>query len=201
MRDREACVLDRLNDFLGASDRVLVMDTCGSAAAVVPRFPAGGAALQISVEGARASWGSTAVTAAGGSYRLCWCTGAALNATSNASAACGRPEAFRVDFGSLLLRGPAPLAQATTCLSGRNCSIEYVEGERLDSADKCPSPPRERAAERIAGATCRVLERPRARVVTWPRLWQSEQSCRNVARAPRNVTHRRTRRAPKQFNS
>ena len=53
------------------------------------------------------------VTAAGGRYRLCWCS---------SSSTCSRAEHFRLDFGTLTLAGPSPLRQLYTCTSGHVCN-------------------------------------------------------------------------------
>ena len=103
------CKLDQLDGLHLPEDRLLVLETCATAA-VVPGWSAAGA--DAAVYGV--------VTAAGGQYRLCWC--------GSNSSACGTPEAFVIDVGSLFLLGPGPLRQDRTCLSGMSCSFGGLSG-------------------------------------------------------------------------
>ena len=111
------CFVDGiLGEGLLETDSVLVLETCGFDE-VVPRFSGSGFFTNISRSGASVSWGGTPNTAAGGSYRLCWCS---------ADFACSVPNDFQVDFGSLVLLGVAPLGQAATCVVGRACPSSWT---------------------------------------------------------------------------
>ena len=113
------CFVDGiLGEGLLETDSVLVLETCGFDE-VVPRFSGSGFFTNISRSGASVSWGGTPNTAAGGSYRLCWCS---------ADFACSVPNDFQVDFGSLVLLGVAPLGQAATCVVGRACPSFWTFG-------------------------------------------------------------------------
>ena len=135
---------------LTASDRLLVMSTCGST--VPTGFPGTGMAMVLDVvanstglSAANSTGLSTAnstglsaanssdfwnvaVTGPGGRYRLCWCSGTSCTASQR----------FVVDFGELMLIGPRPLQQHRTCISGRACfltaSADYdLEGLEVNS--------------------------------------------------------------------
>ena len=96
-------------------DSVLVLETCGIAE-IVPRFAGMGLVTNVTRGGASLSWG-VRNTAAGGTYRLCWCSGFFT---------CRTPQHFRVDFGSLLMLGVAPLEQSATCVAGRSCLLNSL---------------------------------------------------------------------------
>ena len=136
----QRCSLDGLlGTGLSNDDVVLVMDTCGSPS-VVPLFPRAGLSFEVGRDGAYASWGNDVVTSMGGAYRLCWCTQRRLNTSIsngiNASEPdCTLPEAFGVDFGALLLRGPAELAQPLLCIVGQECIMPPVSGTYISASD------------------------------------------------------------------
>ena len=67
------------------------------------------------------------VTAAGGTYSLCWCS---------ASFDCSTQAAFVVDVGSLIMIGPAPLNQHRTCVAGQACHVDSLEGAHLNAQDQ-----------------------------------------------------------------
>ena len=104
-----------------AEDMVLVLDTCGSG-----KPPEG---FPIAIDNTslptrrmtgtkyNIQWDAAAVTSAGGTYRLCWCSYFAQCSTAND---------FRVDMGSLTLAGPSPLRQTLTCVSGQSCILPVV---------------------------------------------------------------------------
>ena len=48
---------------------------------------------------------------------------------------CVQSAAFRVDAGSLVLVGPAPLEQHRTCVSGQTCSLDGLSGYHLSESD------------------------------------------------------------------
>ena len=116
-----------LGSALDSADAFVVQDTCGLAGSVLG-FPAFGTPV-IAGSGAGIDWGADPVTAAGGVYRLCWCSGLAASACSSA-------RDFEVDIGALTLVGIAPLAQSKTCLSGLTCEITSLTGQGLSETDE-----------------------------------------------------------------
>ena len=122
-----------IGQHLSSSDSILVLDTCGTRTSEA-RFPAAGAAVEVVASGAIVSWGSLAITATGGQYRLCWCSGSAVGTAGPAS--CESPANFVTDMGELLLVGASPLEQGRTCVSGRTCSFEGIGGQSLSSVDR-----------------------------------------------------------------
>lgn len=87
----------RMRPLLGlgvsAQDRVLVLATCAAPSAALVGAFSGGALLQ---------WEAASAAAAGGEYRLCWCS---------SSAVCSATADFAVDVGPLAVVGVAPLNQ------------------------------------------------------------------------------------------
>lgn len=79
---------------------VMALDTCG-AASYVPGLAAAAGVVAAGSGEMAVSWGSVSVTAAGATYRLCWCAGAP----------CSAAEHFFVEFGDLTILGPSPLRQ------------------------------------------------------------------------------------------
>ena len=69
---------------------------------------------------------TTAFSAAGGSYRICWCS---------FSADCRSSMDLRVDLGELKLLGPT-LDQSMTCISAQNCQIQDLLGDGLTIGDQ-----------------------------------------------------------------
>ena len=87
------------------------------------RFAGAGYASAVSASGSVVSWGGdVAITAAGGQFRLCWCSG---------GMSCSVAENFVVDAGKLELIGVAPLNQKRTCVAGQTCAIDGVTGQSL----------------------------------------------------------------------
>ena len=124
------CVLaDLTGQDLDASDSLLLLETCGVAAGP-DRLPLLGASLSATRSGATYTWGTTELTAPGGTYRLCWCFGPA------GDPGCATPEEHRVDFGMLTLVGVAPLDQDRTCVSGQTCSFDKVTGQHLTDGNR-----------------------------------------------------------------
>lgn len=94
-------------------------------------------------------WGSTALTAPGGVYRLCWCAGGFT---------CSQSEDFKMDVGELHLIGPRlvgpfvtpqtlphnlaaigphnPLSQDRTCVAGQTCALDGFTGHMLQDGDR-----------------------------------------------------------------
>ena len=122
----------------------MILDTCGQAVTTV------GIGKASSSSHPRISWADS-LTAAGGEYRLCWCSGlpstptddfntsntsivpAGSSMTGNMSV-CSVSWDFGIDAGKLLLLGPAPLFHRSTCAAGQTCAIN-VAGTGLSSAD------------------------------------------------------------------
>ena len=71
-----------------------MLDTCGEASPVAGF--GSGRAIDVSASGALFSWGTEIISAAAGSFRLCWCA---------AGFACAAGESFQVDIGTLLVLG------------------------------------------------------------------------------------------------
>ncbi|CAE7355974.1 agaA33 [Symbiodinium natans] len=67
------------------------------------------------------------VTAAGGTYSLCWCS---------ASFDCSTPDVFVISVGSLTIIGPSPLTQHRTCVAGQACHVDSLEGTHLNAQDQ-----------------------------------------------------------------
>ena len=88
-----------------------ILDTC-SMASFIPGFIAS-VATDVSSSGAIFSWGSDIISAAAGSFRLCWCA---------ADFDCGASDHFRVDLGELFILGPPSIDLQRTCISGLTCS-------------------------------------------------------------------------------
>ena len=104
------------------SNSITVLDTCGLSSAFIEGWPYGAGASSVTTSGTAAYWAEV-VHAPGGQYRLCWC-----------SSHCESLDSF-ADLGSLLLIGPAPLTYAQTCISGRQCAFDGLEGEGLQVGD------------------------------------------------------------------
>lgn len=112
-------LLESASDF----NSIMVLSTCGSADAVIAGWPLGAVASQLTASGSSAYWGEV-VQAKGGQYRLCWCSGM-----------CNLVEKFSADLGRMSLIGPAPLQYARTCISGRQCAFDGLDGEGLSALD------------------------------------------------------------------
>ena len=123
-----SCLIGLEGTFMDG-DRVMVLDTC-SVASVVWSWPDSGRSL--GADNQTFSWGTVAVSAAGGSYRLCWCVPATNPA--GLEMPCDFVEDFGVDVGSMTLIGPYILPQ--TCVSGLICVIHGVAGTYLTSEDR-----------------------------------------------------------------
>ena len=104
-------------------DHVLLANTCGTSIGV-SLFPNSGLASHTNVD--TATW-STAITVAGGQYRLCWCS---------SLASCSQATDFIVDMGELVLLGPSPLEQHRTCISGQSCEFDGFLGNQLSGLNK-----------------------------------------------------------------
>ena len=126
----QTCLLDALlGTDLSTSDRYYILDTCG-----LPSPPSGFAGAQTADVNSSQSSGSEAsvswnvrISAAGGTYRICWCAGGQV---------CSAAEDFEVDMGLLTLIGPHRLDHVATCISGNACVVTGISGKLLNSQDK-----------------------------------------------------------------
>jgi hypothetical protein len=122
----QTCVVE---GFVGVGlmddDRYVFTDTCGQVLEL-PRFVNHGLTTSFA-SGAIIDFGSVALTAEGGMYRMCWCA---------TGFACSNQESFTVDVGEVLLLGPSPLGQSRTCVSGQKCVLEDVTGSSLNQLDQ-----------------------------------------------------------------
>ena len=120
--------------FLSAGDRYLLLDTCGENG-MLPGVPdAGGFATSaVTVPGGVGSALSfvslslSALSTAGGLYRICWCAD---------MASCDETSSFDVDVGKMQVLGPRPLHQDRTCVSGQPCLLNALSGIALSTADR-----------------------------------------------------------------
>ena len=123
----QTCMVRFQGHLLAENDTILVADTCGTAS-VMRRFD-GSISQIVSQSGAEIFFGS--VTAAGGQFRLCWCSGICIS-----------HESFRMT-GTLNLMGPTPLFQDRTCITGLLCTLENLTsylptpGDSLMVLDTC----------------------------------------------------------------
>ena len=110
-----------------AEDSLLVLDTCGLGTPPtgfpIARDNASLPTRRMTGTKFNIQWDAAAVTAAGGVYRLCWCS---------YFGQCSTSEAFRVDMGTLTLAGPSPIQQSHTCISGRSCVLPQVSAIPTD---------------------------------------------------------------------
>ena len=109
---------------LANDDRLLVLDTCATSSLVTGWVSQ--SSLELQSSGSSTSWSPVIATAAGGQYRLCWCT--------TREFACDGVEDFGVDMGSLTLIGPY-LEQSYTCVAGQACGLDGLGGLHLSVDD------------------------------------------------------------------
>ena len=117
-----------------------VLDTCGTLA-FGGGFDERQSLQSMSLSNSEPSALYSLATAAGGEYRLCWCSSPVANAnfTSNASNiswSCQFATDFGTDFGRLSLVGVSPLHQDQTCVSGQHCHLRDLRGNMLSSLDR-----------------------------------------------------------------
>ena len=118
-----------LGEGLQEGDLILVMDTCGLEKSSVPGFPSRGT-IAMTEEGTVFSWGFASITAAGGTYQLCWCSVEGVHSGE----ACSTAADADITIGQLYFIGPGPLSQDHTCVAGQTCRIQGLTGEHLPSA-------------------------------------------------------------------
>ena len=109
-----------------------ILDTCGTKGLRMenPIFPVTGA-----------TWSFGPLIVPGGRYRLCWCSFALMDSTSNdsnvsltTSAGCHDALDYRIDSGTLHMIGPE-FFQERTCVAGQQCGIESLVGYGLSDLD------------------------------------------------------------------
>ncbi|CAJ1351241.1 unnamed protein product [Effrenium voratum] len=128
------CKFDGLTGrHMSSEDRVLLLDTCGAASSPFSAFWAATTKVTMGF-GATVSWGDTPLKVSGGLYRLCWCSGEL--GEEPCSVAEGTAESFAMTAGMLTVKGPAPLQQDRTCVSGQVCSFDDMLGQHLSETDK-----------------------------------------------------------------
>ena len=114
-----------IGSYASSHDRVLLLSTCGTADAIT--IFQSGPPSHTTASGSAATWSSAPITAAGGRYRLCWCSSVA---------SCSVASDFISDMGELILLGPSPLDQHRTCVSGQTCEFDGFLGSQLSSLNK-----------------------------------------------------------------
>ena len=138
----QTCLIEALlGHALSANDQIVALDTCASGAGelsgnaagralagvAAPRTPFTGFMLQQAGRSGMSVWyGTTAVTAKGGQYRLCWCA---------STYRCDLEGGFHVDMGRMTLVGPSRLDQHRTCVSGQTCHFDGIRGHHLETTD------------------------------------------------------------------
>lgn len=115
-------------------DRVLVARMCdGSEDNLVPGIPGPkGVSQKLAPAASQYDWGTELVTAQGGDYRLCWCSGQHLNGTPRG---CSDILDFIVDAGTLSVSGPAG-GQYWSCAASRPCKVQGVMGFGFTALDR-----------------------------------------------------------------
>ena len=145
----QTCRIDGIfGQYLSSTDRIVVLDTCGTNS-FVPGFPPESMSVLLQEERENTlgtlsvSWSEVPVLAVGGQYRLCWQAGgfgryfeqnASVGEVGTWTAQMG--DSPLVDFGGLLVVGPAPLAQRATCVSGQTCAFDALAGFGLADGDQ-----------------------------------------------------------------
>jgi hypothetical protein len=114
----EACRIEGLyGQGLAVADSFVIVDTCGAASAA-HGFPDYGIANR-----SRSTMWWSEVTAAGGTYRLCWCS---------QYADCSLHQNHTVDAGQVFVVGYAVRdGQSRTCVAGLTCEVRGLVGEEL----------------------------------------------------------------------
>ena len=122
------CVVEGIQgQDLSDQDHYLIQDTCGSDQ-IVESLVNVGSHVEVTASGALVHWGTTPHTVAGGVYKLCWCTNRPSHGNQSEAHLCGTAASFVSTVGSLTLRGPVPLSQDRTCISGKTCKVTGLEG-------------------------------------------------------------------------
>ena len=104
------CKLQVLGEGI-SNARYMVLDTCG---------------ISSMIQGVPHDWAAEVVSAAGGSYQLCWC--------GSSHFSCRVAAEFALNFGQVQLIGPS-LEQDRTCVAGQVCKVEGLLGTWLSDDD------------------------------------------------------------------
>ena len=112
---------------LSDMDEFLIQDSCGSDQ-VAEYLVKMGSHVEVTASGAVVHWGTSPHTAPGGVYKLCWCTNRPSHGNLSTVDLCATPSSFVSSVGNLALRGPAPLSQDRTCISGKTCKVTGIQG-------------------------------------------------------------------------
>ena len=116
----QTCQIDGVG--VDSTDSLMVLETCGTTSLRVSLEP-------ISI-GTFGTVNSSILPSPVGNYRLCWCAG---NETSDSS--CELTEEFQTDLGEFWILGPK-VEQDRTCVTGRECTLDGLEGSGLNAADR-----------------------------------------------------------------
>ena len=115
----QSCAIDGiLGSSLSSTDVWLVLDTCSSVRSV-PGFPLAASNISTINQMTVVSWGEQPLSAAGGTYRLCW----------------SMPGWALVHVGDLTLIGPPLIPGEMHCTSTQPCSIEGLFGTYMKPSD------------------------------------------------------------------
>lgn len=106
------CELLVLGVGLASSDEYMILETCG---------------INSRIKGIPNSWDQP-VTAAGGTYQLCWCASSFFS--------CNLANEFALPFGQVDVIGPVPLEQDQTCAAGQVCKLDGLLGVGFSSDDR-----------------------------------------------------------------
>ncbi|CAE7355996.1 agaA33 [Symbiodinium natans] len=130
------CSTERIyGESLGPTDSLQLLATCGVPEGTIPRFPLNGLIVSDvnssqlpSGMAVQAGFESNIVSAPGGLYRLCWCSGLTPST-------CVHATDFQTDLGVMTILGVSPQQQDRTCISGRVCSVDPLLGLGLSISD------------------------------------------------------------------
>lgn len=128
----KTCVSGRVCEITGFqgqsisnSDQLMLLDTCGTTLRAL-RVPNDAVSTRFDGLAGIVSWGPSVASAAGGSYRMCWCAGG-YNCTA--------PANFVVDSGTLHMLGPLHF-QTEVCLPGLLCVLDGFGGYGLSDGER-----------------------------------------------------------------
>ena len=147
-------------------DQIHILETCGTTAGVIPsRFPFDGLLpLSSNASNHELPLDFGLVSAPGGVYRLCWCSGLSQSGCISAAD-------FQTDVGQMAILGFWQ-SQDRTCISGSTCTIDTPVGFGLTSLDSF-------AVLDTCGFTSSGLGSPSASVelnqkVSWGEVWTAK---------------------------
>ena len=105
-------------------DKIMILATCGKFQGALPKqvIPIDGVNMY-SFNASHSGSLDFGVMLAGGTYRLCWCSGMTMTGCA--------PADFQTDVGELTILGPFE-RQDRTCIAGVSCSVDAFDGLGLD---------------------------------------------------------------------